>query len=60
MPMTEPQLGRTIVWEQYIPGLRYVEEYREEQTKSDIFRVEESIDEKVFDAYFAHLMLIDA
>jgi hypothetical protein len=60
MPITEPQLGRTIYWQQYIDGLRYVEQYREEQTKSDIFRVEESIDEKVFDAYFAHLMKIDA
>ncbi len=60
MPLSEPQLGRTILWEQYISELRYVEQYREEQTKSDIFRVEESIDEKVFDAYFAHLMKIDA
>lgn len=60
MPMSEPQLGRTILWEQYTAELRYVEQYREEQTKSDIFRVEESIDEKIFDAYFAHLMKIDA
>jgi hypothetical protein len=59
MPMSEPQLGRTILWEQYIAELRYVEQYREEQTKSDIFRVEESVDEKLFDAYFAHLMKID-
>jgi hypothetical protein len=36
------------------------EQYREEQTKSDIFRVEESVDEKIFDSAFAHLMKIDA
>jgi hypothetical protein len=60
MPMTEPQLGRTILWERYISQLRYVEQYREEQTKSDIFRVEESIDEKIFDSAFGHLMKIDA
>jgi len=60
MPLSEPQLGRTIIWEEYISGLRYVEEYREEQTESDIFRVKESIDEKIFDEYFAHLMKIDA
>jgi len=59
MPMSEPQLGRTILWEKYISDLRYVEQYREEQTKSDVFRVEESIDEKIFDAYFGHLMQID-
>ena len=60
MPMTEPQLGRTILWEQYIADIEYVESYREEQNKSDIIRVEQSIDEKVFDKYFGHLMLIDA
>jgi len=60
MPITEPQLGRTILWEQYISDLRYVEQYREDQTESDIFRVKESIDEKIFDPYFAHLMKIDA
>lgn len=60
MPVTEPQLGRTIVWDNYIPDVAYVEQYREEQTESDIFRVKESVQEKVFDAYFAHLMKIDA
>ena len=60
MPLSEPQLGRTITWDRFVPGLRYTEQYREEQTKSDIFRVEESLDEKIFDAYFGHLMLIDA
>lgn len=60
LPMTEPQLGRTILWQDYIADIEYVESYREEQTKSDIIRVEHSVDEKVFDVYFAHLMLIDA
>lgn len=60
LPMTEPHLGRTILWENYIPDIEYVEMYREEQTKSDIVRVEQSIDEKVFDSYFGHLMKIDA
>ncbi|MBA7609799.1 hypothetical protein ES703_16993 [subsurface metagenome] len=60
LPMTEPQLGRTILWQNYIPDIEYVETYREEQTKSDIVRVEHSVDEKLFDAYFGHLMKIDA
>jgi hypothetical protein len=58
--MTEPQLGRTILWTPYTSELGYVETYREEQTKSDIVRVEHSVDEKVFDYYFGHLMKIDA
>jgi len=60
LPMTEPQLGRTILWENYTPDIEYIEMYRENQTKSDIINVEQSIDEKVFDAYFGHLMKIDA
>lgn len=59
LPMTEPQLGRTILWENYTSDIEYVEMYRENQTKSDIVNVEQSIDEKIFDAYFGHLMLID-
>lgn len=59
LPMTEPQLGRTILWKPYTSDLEYVETYREEQTKSDIVRVEQSIDEKVFDKYFAHMLKID-
>lgn len=60
MPMSEPQLGRTIIWENYAPGVAYVEQYREEQTESDIFRCKEFLEEKVFDKNFAHLMKIDA
>lgn len=60
LPMTEPQLGRTILWKPYTSDLEYVETYREEQTRSDIVRVEQSIDEKVFDKYFGHMLKIDA
>ena len=60
LPMTEPQLGRTILWQNYISDIEYVETYREEQRKADIVRVEHSVDEKVFDKYFGHLMKIDA
>lgn len=60
LPLSEAQLGRTILWERYTSEMDYVEQYREQQTKSDIFQVERCIDEKIFDAYFAHLMKIDA
>lgn len=59
LPVTEPQLGRTILWNPYTSDLEYVESYREEQTKSDVVRVEHAVAEKVFDAYFGHLMKID-
>jgi len=60
LPMTEPQLGRTMMWDAYVSGLEYVESYREEQTKSEIIRVEQYVQEKVFDPYFGHLLKIDA
>jgi hypothetical protein len=59
-PLTEPQLGRTMVWNEYASEVEYVESYREEQTESDIIRVKRFIQHKVFDPYFAHLMKIDA
>ena len=37
-----------------------VVQYREEQTESDIFRVREYCDELIADAYFGHLLKIDA
>jgi len=59
-PMVEGHLGRTIIWDQYTADIEYMESYREEQTESEIIRCKEYIDEKIFDAYFAHLMKIDA
>lgn len=53
-------LGRTILWTDMTPSIAYAEQYREEQTKSDIFRVGQYLQEKVFDAYFGHLIQIDA
>ena len=60
LPISEPQLGRTIVWDPYADSLEYVESYREEQTESEIIRVKSFSDEKIFDPYFGHLMKIDA
>jgi len=60
LPMIEPQLGRTILWNPYTSDLEYVESYREEQTRSEVVRVGHALDEKIFDAYFGHLMKIDA
>lgn len=54
-------LGRTFVWSPLQGAGSYaVKQYREEQTESDIFRVRQYADEKIFDAYFGHLLKIDA
>jgi len=58
--LNDPGLGKTVLWEPLTSEIATVEEYREEQTKSDIYRVSHYLDEKIFDPYFAHLMKIDA
>jgi hypothetical protein len=55
-----PCVGRTVLWESDSPQNATVEQYREEQTRSDIFRVRQYTDEKIFDPYFAHLLKVDA
>lgn len=59
--MTEPGLGRTIIWEGMSGAdeVQPIDQYREPQTKSDIFQIEQFSQEKIFDAYFAHLMRIE-
>jgi len=59
-----PGLGRTVRWTGpagvLVNGLETVVQYREEQTESDVFRVREYVGEFICDAYFAHLLKIDA
>jgi len=58
--LKSPGLGRTLLWEELSPGEINVTEYREEQTKSDVYRVDNYMVEKMFDPYFGHLIQIDA
>jgi len=58
--LAEPCLGRTMLWTADSPENVTVEEYREPQSRSGIYRVRQQTDEKVFDPYFAHLAKIDA
>ena len=37
--ISRPQLGRTFLWTMDSPGMPITEQYREEQTRSDIYRV---------------------
>jgi hypothetical protein len=57
--LTEPALARTILWTEDSPENTIVEEYREENIKSDVFRVRHSVDELVIDPYFGHLLKVD-
>ena len=43
--LKEPALGRTFVWEEDAPGELVTEQYREEQTRGDIYRVRQNTDE---------------
>jgi hypothetical protein len=58
--LSEPAIGRTILWEEDSPENAVVESYREEQTRSDIFRVRQYTAEKLIDPYFGHLLKVDA
>ena len=59
-----PGLGRLLNWTgengQLANGLETVVEYREEQTESDVYRVRDFSVEKIWDAYFGHLLKVDA
>lgn len=56
--LSEPCLGRTFLWASDSPDNATVEEYREEQTRSWIYRCRQNVDEVVFDANFGHLLKI--
>jgi hypothetical protein len=55
-----PGLGRIVEWNGIQNGRDKVIQYREEQTESDIFRVRDFSYEWIFDAYFGHLLKVDA
>jgi hypothetical protein len=52
-------LGRTLKWNE-MPQEEATLQYREEQTASDVFRIEEYAQEAVFNSSFGHLLKIDA
>ena len=58
--METPCIGRTCVWAPDAPEIITVEQYREEQTRSDVFRTRQYVTELICDAYFGHLMKVDA
>ena len=55
-PLMTPCVGRTMVWEADTPEAIMVEEYREEQTRSNIYRCRAFTDELLIDKSFAQLL----
>lgn len=45
LDLRDPILGRTFLWTEDSPDILTTEQYREEQTRSDIFRVRHNVDE---------------
>lgn len=56
--LSDPSVGRTFLWTSDSPENATVEQYRDDASRSDIFRVRQHVDEIVVDPYFAHLMKI--
>lgn len=55
--LSEPCIGRTIIFAPDSSEVS-VEEYREEQTRSTIYRARHNVQELIQDAYFGHLMKV--
>jgi len=58
--LKETGLGRSMQWNPFSGEEIAPTSYREEQTESDIIRVRDFVDEKVFNPYCGHLLKIDA
>ena len=56
--LSDPSVGRTFLWSSDSPENATVEQYRDDASRSDIFRVRQHVDEIVIDPYFAHLMKV--
>ena len=54
--LRSPCVGRTIYWRDDSPSDVTVEEYREEQVRSTIYRARHNVDEKLMDTSYAQLL----
>jgi len=57
--LAEPCIGRTFLWTGDSPTGYVTESYREEQTRSTIYRTRQSTDEVIIDASYGHLLKVD-
>jgi hypothetical protein len=54
--LREPCLGRTMLWTSDSPQMLVTEQYREEQTRSDIYRVRHYVDEAIIFAGAGYIL----
>jgi hypothetical protein len=54
----EPCVARTFLWTDDSASNTVVEQYRDEDRRSDVFRVRQHVDEKVIDAVYGHLIKV--
>ncbi len=59
-PLSEPCLGRTFLWTPDSPTDSVAEMYREEQSRGDVLRVRQNVDELLLDKNFGHLLDVKA
>ena len=56
--LTDPALGRTVLWTADSPEANLVETYRDESVRGDVVRVRQNVDELLIDKYFGFLMKV--
>jgi len=56
--LAQPCIGRSMLWTEDSPENALVEQYRDEEIKSNIYRVRHSVDELIIDPSFAHLLKV--
>lgn len=54
----EPCVARTYLWTDDSASNAVVEQYRDEDRRSDVFRVRHNVDEKVIDSAYGHLIQV--
>lgn len=56
--LTDPAVGRTILWAEDSPDNAVVETYRDEEARGDVVRVRHNVDELLIDKYFGFLLKV--
>lgn len=58
--LSSPCIGRSVLWTEDSPTNLVVESYREEQSRGEVIRARQNVDELIIDASFGHLIEVEA
>lgn len=58
--LSSPCIGRSILWTEDSPTNLVVESYREEQSRGEVVRARQNVDELIIDDLFGHLIEVEA